>query len=305
MGGLDDDIVERSDVFPSSVGGCFHKCDASPGAKSEEKLATLEGDDGLIEWVFVVEKSVVEGLRGIFSDVAGSSAEVANGADIDHEGIAGDLVPELLQFWVRDVVPLDQDVEVRMPGGVFGGVGEFQESDAAFDFVFPELEASEVLEAGVELVELGGERIGGGFKGEGEEANLLGGDQLENVEGDGLGALVGTREAETVMAGGAGDPVDAGMLDGFENVGVRPAVAEMGLAAEGLASALEGTGDETAVVSPAGVTKGDGERDGLFNGVEGVALVAVGIGQGERERHLWTAPGRALWALRVSFWGVK
>lgn len=123
----------------------------------------------------------------------------------------------------------------------------------------PELAATESLKGRIELVELSGEGIGGGPESESQKSSLLGLDEVEDVEGDRSRAFLSAWKTEAVMAGGAGEAIDVGVLEATENVGVGAAVCEVLLTGVWLFGARERSGDEDAVVKPAGVTEADGE----------------------------------------------
>lgn len=97
-----------------------------------------------------------------------------------------------------------------------------------------------------------------------------------------MGTLLAAREAKAVVAGRAGDPVDAGILDALKNVGIGTAVGEVATARDGLFGSKERSVDQEAIVSPAGVPERGGEAVGFADRSVGVG--ELGVDRGDLER---------------------
>jgi len=205
------------------------------------------------------DEGFVEGLGGVLGDVVGRVCAVTDEADFDNEAVAGDCVPEVSELGVGKVGAFNEDVKVRVPALLVDGPVDLEEGDAAVDAFLPEFGSAEFLEGVVEFVEKDSERFVVGLDGESEEAKGTLFDDFDNVESDGAGTFVGTGEAEAIVASGAGDAIDVGIVEALEYVSVCSAVLEVLLTGKGLCGAVESFVDACTVALPAGVTEADGE----------------------------------------------
>ncbi len=163
-------------------------------------MTALQSNDRFMESTWVSVEHSVDGLAGIFDDVVRDSIEISDEAHVHREGVAGDRVPDGREVGLPDPRTDTEHVQMRMPTVGVRIVLHLQETNAAFDRVFPEgvsAKGTEVLE---EAIDLETESLIAVAKGQGDEAH---GEAVE------ASAEVGSNDPGAVPLAGAAPTVAA------------------------------------------------------------------------------------------------
>jgi len=127
---------ERAEYLPFCLVDGLHQRVATPFTEGEDETTRTESRDEFGQTFRAVDNSVRIGLRDVLRDVLGDGFGVSEGANVNDERIASDPPPRGLDQFLRNVVPLEDAVEMRVPSGTVLGELDF-ENGTATDYRLP------------------------------------------------------------------------------------------------------------------------------------------------------------------------
>jgi len=186
----------------------------------------MESFDCFTEAVVIAGDTVTEWLGDVLRDVGSRLVGVATEGNIEDEGVAGNVEPELAERSEREIFAFNDAVKVGMPAASNRLRFDFADDASTGDFLIPELRTAELGEGGVQLVDALLEREVGSLDGDGKEAVLTRAEEAGDVAGDHASSEGGTRLAESVSAMVRSDGYSVGILLVTNDPGVLAASLE-------------------------------------------------------------------------------
>lgn len=142
------------------------------GAEGTAETFSVEGFDG-VESGGEGELVEFNGSGSVTSDVISSGLWIANDANIDYVAALGTPVPQFAEGFVRHILGIEGDVEMRVPFGGVGVVGNLKKVYAAAYVVFEEFGTAKFGERRSEVSNLVKKWRGGMLEGESEELGAI------------------------------------------------------------------------------------------------------------------------------------
>lgn len=219
------EVVQATDEIPVCALVLLSELPSSEGSERHAEVSALEGEHGLAESSGVAVKGDVDRFAGVLDHVVGDAGEVADQADVDVEGIGGDLPPGFTQITLVDPRTQAKYVQVRMPT-VSGPLPfNFDEADATGDRACPDRLFAKRAKRVDQAIDLVTERLIVVAKGQGDELDLL----IDQVR-----AEVGGDDSGSIALACATPAVAAGVGAHLEPIGIRSAPKYPGGVAAGV-----------------------------------------------------------------------
>lgn len=247
---------QRADSDPGGRVVDFVEPEAPPRSEGEDEPASDQSPNGLVENEGPVVNLVRKRFAGVLGDVADGMDGLTDQADVDHERIAGDVVPRTGELGLVKPVGIDEQMQVRVPLGTVRVVGELAERGPAAYAISPPPGLTKAAKAGVQVIERVTQRTVGGPDGERDEAVATLADVPMHVGSNAPCPLIRTGTTEAVMALRSGNPQAVGIVGIAKYPGVSTALAEATDTSVAEPVSEQRGVDEAAVASPAGVAEG-------------------------------------------------
>lgn len=220
------EAFQRAEHYPIVAVALRSELPAAERSEGHAEVATLEGDDGFAESPRVPVEHCVDGLRGVLYHVVGDPIEIADRADVDVEGVAGDLMPGVGQVALMDPGARAEHVQVGVPSVGLGLVLDLDEGNATVDRVYPERLSSKSAERLDQSIDLMTQRRVTVSKGEGDQPDFETFESTAKVRRDDPRPIALARSAPAIAAGVGADLDPVGVGDGAVDPGGVAAGAE-------------------------------------------------------------------------------